>query len=512
VTATDGNGNQGAASVSVVAQTGVTGYFTWKNDNARTGQQRNETILAPANVNSAHFGKKFSETVDGYIFGQPLYVANLSTGGRTHNVVYVATEHDSVYAFDADSGGAALWHKSFLSPGVTPVPSGNVGATILPEVGITGTPVIDPATQTIYVVAETLENGGSSYVFRLHAMDLATGAEKPSSPVVIATSGFQPKEQLQRAALLLANGLLYIAFASQGDHTPYQGWIMAFDPASLALQDVWDDVPTGIMGGIWMAGAGPAADSSGNLYVMVGNGTWDPSNGDFGDSFVKLNSSLSVVDYFTPFDEAADNAGDLDVGSGGPLLVPDQPGAHPHLLIGCGKPKSVYVLDRDNMGKFHAGSDSQIVQSLPNVVGAVSSGGFDPTDHCFMTPAYWEHNVYFAGNHDVIKAFHLDAGTGLLSMLPTSKGSFFYQFPGGQPVVSSNGSADGIVWVMDFSSNSSSTLHAYDATNVAIELYNSNQAGSRDTFGTGSKWATPTVINGKVYVGGKGHFTVYGPL
>jgi hypothetical protein len=512
VTATDGTGHVANALVTVVAAQAVSGYLTWKNDNAHTGQQRNETVLTPANVNSTHFGKLFSESVDGYVFAQPLYVANLMVNGNPHNVVFVATEHDSVYAFDADSGGAALWQTSFLSSGVTTVPSGNVGSTILPEVGITSTPVIDPNTNTIYTVAETLENGGSSYVFRIHAMDIATGAERANSPQVIAASGFQPKEQLQRTALVLANGLVYMGFGSQGDHLPYQGWILAYDPSSLALAGVWDSTPTGTMGGIWMAGAGPATDAGGNLYVMTGNGTWNPANGNYGDSFVKLNSGLSVTDYFTPFDEAADNTGDLDVGSGGPLIVPDQPGAHPHELIACGKPKYVYVIDRDNMGQFQAGSDSQIIQSLPNVVGAVSTGGFNPGDHCFMAPAFWEQNVYFAGNHDVIKAFHLDPATGLLSGSPTSQGSFFYEFPGAQPVVSSNGSTNGIVWVVDFSASSSSALHAYDATNVANELYNSNQVPSRDSLGTGSKFATPTVINGKVYVGSKGRLTVYGPM
>jgi hypothetical protein len=508
VKASDSQGDVGTASVTVVAPGGVAGYLTWKNDNAHTGQQRNETILTPANVNSKHFGKKFSLTVDGYVFAQPLYVANLAIDGKNHNVVYVATEHDSVYAFDADAAGTPLWHVSFLGSAAATVPAGNVGSTVKPEVGITGTPVIDPGSNTLYVVAETLEKG-STYVHRLHALDLATGAERPNSPVVISGGVFQSKEQLQRGSLLLANGQIYFAFGSQGDTGTYQGWVFAYDPSSLAQTSRWNNVPTGSQGGIWMSGAGPAADSGGNLYVMSGNGTFNPSSGDYGDSLVKLGSNLAVLDYFTPFDQAQLNQNDGDFGSGGPMIVPDQPGAHPHEVIACGKLSPVLVMDRDNLGQFQAGSNSQIIQSVAGV-GAMSTGGFDPRDHCFMTPAFWEQNVYVVGNHDVLKAFRLDTSSGLLSASPTSKGTFFYPFPGAQPVVSSSGPTNGIVWTVDF--NNTATLHAYDATDVSKELYNSNQAGSRDSLGTGAKFVVPTVINGKVYVGGKGHFTVYGPL
>jgi hypothetical protein len=508
VQARDSLGDVGTASVTVLAPGGVAGYLTWKNDNTHTGQQRNETTLTPANVNSKHFGKKFSVTVDGYVFAQPLYVANLTIDGKNHNVVYVATEHDSVYAFDADAGGAPLWHTAFLASSVTTVPAGNVGSTVKPEVGITGTPVIDADSNTLYVVAETLEKG-SSYVHRLHALDLATGAERTNSPVVVSGDVFHSKEQLQRGSLLLANGQLYFAFGSQGDTGTYQGWVFAYDPSTLAQTGRWNSVPTGSQAGVWMAGAGPAMDSGGNLYVMTGNGTFNPSSGDFGDSLVKLGSNLSVLDYFTPFDQAQLDQNDGDFGSGGPMIVPDQPGAHPHELIACGKLSAVLVLDRENLGQFHAGNNSQIIQSVAGV-GAVSTSGFDPRDHCFMTPAFWEQNVYFVGNHDAIKAFHLDPSSGLLSSSPTSKGTFLYPFPGAQPVVSSSGPSNGIVWAVDVSSPA--TLHAYDATNVSKELYNSNQAGSRDTLGTGAKFVVPTVVNGKVYVGGKGHLTVYGLL
>jgi len=328
--------------------------------------------------------------------------------------------------------------------------------------------------------------------------------------VVITGGRFQSKEQLQRPGLLLVNGLIYIAFGSQGDNGTYQGWVFAYDPSSLTQVNSWTSESTGSDGGVWMAGSSPAADSGGNIYVATGNGSFNPASGNFGDSIVKLSSNLAVVDYFTPFDQAKDDSDDGDVGSGGVLIVPDQPGAHTHELILCGKPSPVYVVDRDNMGKFNSGSNNQIVQSAGNIVGAVSTGGFDPRDHCFTTPAFWQQNVYFVGNHDVIKAFHLDPSTGLLSAAPISKGTVFYPFPGAQPVVSSSGPTNGIVWTVDF--NSTAVLHAYDATNVAKELYNSSQAGSRDSLGTGCKFATPTVINGKVYVGAKGHLTVYGVL
>ncbi|HLJ88532.1 MAG TPA: hypothetical protein VKZ53_17055 [Candidatus Angelobacter sp.] len=510
VTAIDNVSHMGTASVTVVATMSASGYLSWKNDKGATGQQRNETVLTPSNVNSRQFGKKFSESLDGNVFAQPLYVADLSIHGGLHNVVFVATEHNSVYAFDADFGGPALWHVSFLSSSVTTVPTRNVGSTITPEVGITGTPVIDPNTGTLFVVAETLENGGTKYVHRLHALDIQNGRERPGSPVVISGSVFTSKTQLQRGGLLLENGLVYITFASQGDHGLWQGYVFAYHASSLSQAALFNVVPTGIRGAIWMAGASPSMDAGGNLYVMTGNGTFNPGSKDFGDSFVKLNPGLSVLDFFTPFDQATDNARDFDLGSGGPLVVPDQPGAHPHELIGCGKSKSVYVIDRDNMGHFHAGNDSQIVQALPNVVGAVSTGGFNPDDHCFMTPAFFEQNVYFIGNHDTIKAFHLDPSTGLLSTSPTSKGRFFYPFPGGQPVVSSNGSTHGIVWAVDF--NSPAALHAYDATNVANELYNSNQVASRDSLGSGVKFVVPTIIKGKVYVGTRSHLVVYGLL
>jgi hypothetical protein len=503
VTATDSSRNTGKATVTVQnsVQSSLN-YTTWKNDNLRTGQQNTETFLQPGNVNSTHFGVLFSNTVDGKVFAQPLYMANLSLAGGKHNVVFVATEHDSVYAFDADKGGSPFWHVSLIPAGASTVPQSLVNSTIYPEIGITGTPVIDPSTGTLYVVAETLEN--SAVVFRLHALDVTTGNEQGGSPVVITASGWEPKEQLQRPGLLLANGNVYIAFGSHGDHLPYHGWIFSY-PASMALTATWNTTPTGTMGAIWMAGSGVAADTSGNIYVMTGNGTFD-GNANFGDSFVKLSSNLAVVlDYFTPWNQAKLSANDSDLGSGGVLLVPDQPGAFPHEIIGCGKFPAIYVVNRDSMGHFNSGSSNpQIIQEIDNQVGGTDGTGVQPSDKCFTTPAYWQQNLYFNGNNDVIKAFHLDPASGKMSSTPTSKGSFTFVFPGAQPVVSSNGSTNGIVWTIDHSS--SVALHAYDATNVATELYRSSGLGS------GAKWAVPTVVNSKVYVGTASKLVVFGPI
>ena len=483
-----------------VGASAVSSYTTWKNDLSRTGQQPNETVLTPANVNSTHFGVLFSDSVDGYVFAQPLYVSNLSIAGGTHNTVFVATEHDSVYAFDADQSGSALWHVSLIPSGATTVPQSDVGSTISPEIGITGTPVIDTSSGTLYVVSETLESGNE--VFRLHAVKLTTGQEESGSPVVITASGWLPKEEVQRSAISLANGSVYIAFGSQGDNLPWQGWLFEYSAASLAQLAVWSTTTSSDdKGGIWMAGAGVSADSNGDLYVMTGNGTWD-GIANFSDSFVKLSSNLTVLDYFTPYDEATFNDDDKDVGAGGPLLVPNQSGPYPHEIIGCAKTLAIYVVNRDDMGKFQSGSNSQIIQELDNQLGGGS--GHDSDDSCFTTPAFWEQNLYFVGNNDVIKAFSLDASTGKLSSTPIAKGTFEFVFPGAQPVVSSNGATNGIVWAVDYST--SVALHAYNATNVATQLYQSSGLGA------GAKWAVPTVVNSKVYVGTASQLVVFGPM
>jgi hypothetical protein len=493
--ASDGSARSGTAVDHVSAQLPPSdmNYVTWKNDNGRTGQQRNEKILTPASV-KASFGVKFTATIDGEAYAQPLYMSDLRLGGSSHDVVFVATEHNSVYAFDADSGGAPLWKTSFLINGATTVPQGNVGSTINPEIGVTGTPVIDLSSNTLFVVAQTLEAG--KYVHRLHALDVTNGSEKLGGPKVIAASGFASKEQLQRAGLVLANGNVYIAFASHGDHQPYNGWVFAYSATTLALTASWNVSPGGTEGGIWGGGGGIAADSNGDIYVSTGNGSLNGTT-QFSMSIVKLSPSLKVLDWFAPWDAVTQSKSDQDVGAGGVLVVPDQSGAFPHELIECGKLPQVYVLNRDNLGHRGTSSDSQIVQELKNVVGGTS--GRQANDHCFMTPAYWEGNLYFVGNNDVMKAFTLNPATGHMSTAPKSKTSASFLFPGAQAVVSSNGASNGIVWVV----SASNVLHAYDATNLANQLY----AGPTMPF---TKWSVPTVINGMVYVGTKGKLYAYG--
>jgi len=507
----------------VLSSSGQTDVLTHRNANTRTGQNTSETTLT-LNLNSATFGKVFSLPTDGYVYAQPLYKSNVSFPGQgVHNVLYVATEHDSVYAFDADGQTTtALWHVSFIDPsaGITTVPSGDVSTTdIVPEIGITGTPVIDPSTGTMYVVAKTKENG--SYVQRLHALDITTGAEKFGGPVVIqaavaglgdgssgGTLPFDPLRENQRAALLLSSGVVYVAFASHGDNYPYHGWVLGYNAGTLQQVAVFNDTPNASNGGIWQSGEGPSADASGNLFVISGNGTFDADVGgkDFGDSFLKLSANaggLTVVDFFTPFNQASLSANDLDLGTTGPVLLPDQTGtAHPHLALGAGKDGNAYLVDRDNMGHFRPSDNSQIVQTI-----AISTSGV------YGTPGFWESNIYFLAPNDVLKAFQLSGG--LLSTNPSSQASTAFGFPGASPAISANGSTNGIVWVLDnsaFATSGPAILYAYDATDVSHELYNSTQVASRDQAGPAVKFTVPTVTNGKVYVGTQNEITVYGLL
>src|SRR6267378_783180 len=481
---------------------GFSGTFTHHNDNARTGANLQELVLTPATVNQAQFGKLFSWAVDGQVYAQPLYVANLAIPHHgTYNVVFVATEHGSVFAFDADDPTCVqLWISSFIDP----------------ENGITGTPVIDPQTGILYVVVRTKENG--SYVQRLHALDITTGAEALGGPVDIEASvagtgdgsdganlSFDPLRQNQRAALLLTQGVVYIAFASHGDYGPYHGWLLGYDAATLQQVAVFNATPNGGEGGIWQSGGGPSADTFGTIYVITGNGTFDADVGgtDFGDSFLKLSTQaggLTVADFFTPFNQASLEANDLDLGSTDPLLLPDQTDTdHPHLVLGAGKDGNAYLVDRDQMGQFTSSDNSHIVQTI-----TISPDGV------FCAPAVWENNIYFAASGDVLKAFHLSGG--LLSTTPTSQGSTVLNYPGATPVISADGPTNGIVWVLDNNDAGVAVLRAYDATDVSRELYNSSQAGDRDQAGPAVKFAVPTVANGTVYVGGQNQLTVFGLL
>ena len=501
-----------------------TGVLMHHYDQGGTGQNLNETILTPANVNQTLFGKLFSYPLDGSAYAQPLYVANLTIAGGTHNVVYVATEHDTVYAFDADGVATnPFWSVNFTDPtnGITTVPYTDLGGgqgPIVPEVGITGTPVIGPKSGTLFVVAFTKENG--TYVHRLHALDITNGNERPGSPVVIqatvagtgsGSSGgqiaFQSLYQLQRAALLLLNGTVYVAFASYDDKGPYHGWILGYDASSLNQVVVWNDTPNGNKGGIWLSGASLSADAAGNIYAIAGNGTFNANTGgsDYGDTFLKLTpngNTLTVSDYFTPFDQQSLQANDMDVGSAGFTLLPDQPGPVAHLGVSAGKSGKIYLLNRDNLGKFQAGSDSQIVQSIPTALGS----GMNDND--YSTGVYWQGNVYFIGNGDVIKQFQLS--NGQLSATPVAQGTQQYGYPGGNMSVSANGTSGGILWSIE--AGGINILHAYDATDVSKEIYNSNQAGTRDKFGAAIRFTVPTVINGKVYVAGKTELAAFGLL
>ena len=513
-----------AASVSVL---------TYHNDNARTGRNTNETALTLANVNTNSFGKLFTCAVDGYVYAQPLILASVTTPSNgVHNVVYVVTEHDSVYAFDADSNTGSnavpLWQVSFINPstGITSVPSADVGGVgcydLVPEIGITSTPVIDPASGTIYMEAKTKEvvTGVTNYVQRLHALDVATGAEKFGGPVLIQASvtgtgdgndgvgnvPFNPLTQFNRMALLLNNGVVYFGCASHCDIGPYHGWLFGYNAQTLVTNGVFNTTPNGGLGGIWESGCGPASDANGNLFVSTGNGTFDGTNGDYGDSFLRLSTtnSLMLADYFTPFNQQYMDDNDQDLNSGGNVVLPDEVGslAHPHLVVGASKPGTIYLVDRDNMGQFNSGSDTQIVESLPSAIGA-----------CFDTPAYFNNALYFVGLNDVIRAFTITNGS--IASIAASRGTVTYGFPGATPSVSANGTNDAIVWTIQsdaYASSGPAVLHAYNAADVSEELYNSSQAGTRDVPGGAVKFTVPTIANGKVYVGTESSLSVYGNL
>ena len=513
-----------AAVFTLSAQINVT---THHNDNARDGQNLQETILAPGNVNASQFGQLFVQPVDGYPYTQPLYVSNLAIAGGTHNVVYLATEHDSVYAFDADSNtgtsASPLWQVSFINPaaGITTLSSSDVSCTDIDgEMGVTGTPVIDLSSNTLYVVAATKENG--AFFQRLHALDITSGAEKFGGPVVIqaavagagdASSGgqvaFDPLRGNQRPALLLLNGLVYISWASHCDNKPYHGWVMAYDAQSLQQVAVWNSTPNGSDGGIWMSGGGLAADAGGYVYLGTGNGTFDLNTGglDAGDSILKFGppagTTIPVLDYFTPYNQLSLSNSDTDLGSGGVVLLPDQPPGSPnqHLIVEVGKQGSVYLVNRDAMGHIGNGADSQIVQWLPGIVGGV-----------WGTPAFWNNTLYVDGTNDALEAFSFNAnGSGKLSTAPVSATPEVFGFPGPTPSISANGTSNGILWAVENTADFSTILHAYDATNLGKELYNSSQPG-QTAPGAPVKFVPPTIVNGKVYVSTVTQLAVYGLL
>jgi hypothetical protein len=534
ITATDGL----QIATATIGVTDLAGVTTYHNDLSRDGVNAQEYALDTTNVTSATFGKLFSCTADGAIHAQPLWVANVTIGGAPHNVIVAATAHDSVYVYDADASPCVTyWHANLLdsahggTSGETPVPSGPtltpadaiVGfgiGDIDPETGVIGTPVIDPETNTIYVVSKSVILSGHSFFQRIHALDLTTGAEKFSGPRAISASvagsgagssggnvPFSAQTQLQRTGLALVNGAVYVAWASHEDADPYHGWVIGYDKSTLAQVTKYNDTRNGDRGGIWMSGAAPAADSNNNLYVITGNGTYNGTDA-YGDSFLKLSTvgGLAVADWFTPSTQATLESTDKDFGAGGAAVLIDQTsGPLPHLAVGGGKDQNLFLLNRDDLG--HNNPTDRVVQTLP-------------FDHgIFATPAFWQNSLYLAGGGGTLKQYAFDTGHGVFKTSFASQSAGTFGWPGVTPSISSQAATNGIVWAINSSAygatnNGGSSLraagpavlHAYSATNLATELWYSSQAtGGRDQAGNAVKFTVPTVANGKVYIGTRGN-------
>jgi len=522
-----------AATLAVVLTTRTvtsltgTDVVTYHNDVARTGQNLNESILTPATVSVTSFGKLALFPVDGKVDAQPLHLSSVAIPGNgAHDVLYVATEHGSVYAMDAVTG-AVLWRTSLLGAGETTSDTRSC-SQVTPEIGITSTPVIDRSrgpNGVIYAVAMSKTSSGT-YFHRLHALDAALGTEMFGGPQTVQASFpgsgagssngsviFDPKQYEERAGLLLVNGQIITTWTSHCDIDPYTGWIIAFDAGTLARVSVLNITPNGSRGGIWMAGAGPAADAQGNVYLLDGNGTFDttltssgfPNGGNFGNAFVKIATTggLSVADYFATFDTVSASNADTDLGSGGAMVLPDfvdGTGRTRHLAVGAGKDSHIYVVDRDSMGKWNA-SSNQNYQDITSALGG----------SVFSMPAYFSSTVYYGASGRQLKAFSVTSAR--LSSASTSASAVSFPFPGTTPSISASGTANGIVWAVE--NRNPAVLHAYDAHDLSHELYNSTQAAnSRDAFGAGNKFITPTIVNGRVYVGttnGVGLFGSFGP-
>ncbi len=512
----------------VLCAMAATNVTTWRNDLGRTGQNLTETQLTLTNVNSSTFGKLFSYPMDGQVYAQPLYMSGLNIAGGTHNVVYIATEHDSVYALDADRN-QQLWRVSLVDAahgapsGATSVPSADIGSyDINPEYGITSTPVIDPATSTIYVSANSEENG--VIVWRLHALDLATGQEKTNSPVVIQGSvagtgtgsangriAFQARYELNRPGLLLLNGQVILAFGSHSDNGPYHGWLAAYDAATLQQTALYNTSPSGSENGIWMSGAAPAADTvvtGGRIFFSNGNGTFDAqepytNSQSFGNAVERVDltsNGFQMMDEWTPFDTHTLNSTDIDQGSGGVLVLPDQPGSHVHELIQVGKNGRIELLDRDNLGGYNSSSNN-VVQEISYKYGL------------WATPAYWNGNVYFWASGLQMQQYRLSNGT--LGATPIANSAMYSGYPGPSPVISANGTSNAILWAIRadaFGTPGPAVLLAYDATNVGKLLYASSQNTARDAAGPAVKFSVPMVANGKVFLGTQNEVDVYGLL
>ncbi len=499
---------------------------TSQYDNARTGATLNEKILTPQNVNPSHFGKLGAFKVDGVVYAQPLFIPNVEIPGKgTHDVLYVATEHDSVYAFDANRpGDPPLWHVSFLDKGrgISVLSADDVQCPFIrPEVGITSTPVIDLPTGTLYVLARTkIRHGLSSDEFfqHLHALAITTGVEKFGGPRLISASvegngrgsqngriAFDPLKENPRAALLLSKDMLYLTWASSCDVDPYHGWVMAYDPQTLAGRGVLNVTPDGTEAGIWLADTGPAADTEGNIYVPTGNGTFDADRGgrNYGDSVLKLaleGSSLTVRDYFTPHDQSRISDADADVGSSGPLLLPDQPGPHRHLLLQPTKDSTIYVIDRDHMGKYQKNDDAlvQIVKMNGGGYGAI---------------AYWNGHAFFAASDDNLRDYAISNGQLARAHASSTK----FANPGATPSISADGKKNAIVWAISTKTwngpdTKPAVLYAFDAMKLGEPIYTSEQNGQRDRAAVATRFVFPLVVNGHVYFGTRTEVEVYGLL
>lgn len=509
----------------------LTAVTTYHNDNARSGANMTEVTLTTSNVNMLSFGKLHVFPATGYVYAQPLFVPGVTIQGAQHDILYVADEHDTVTAYDVHTF-AMLWQTSFLTSSGGAIVSTlsshadlNCG-DLVPEIGITGTPVIDLNRNNLYVVARTkvtdTQTGHKQFYETLHALDLGTGSDSITPQVITASvpgSGagsqagiltFDPVLESQRPGLSLVNGQIVVTFASQCDTGYYHGYVLAFDEANLQPTGAFVTTPNGYQGGIWASGAAPAADSDGKIYVSTGNGDFTGNVGgqDFGDTILRLNwsnNSIALDDYFTPWDYQPLWDNDTDVSSGGVMLLPDQPGTtHPHLLVNAGKEGTIDVVNRDNMGHWHANNDSQIVQTIPHALYGE-----------WGDPAFWNNNVYFGGYNDYLKAFRFDTTSGQLSVAPVSQSPEFWFYPGPTPSISSNGQNDGIAWIIQtdaFASSGPAILRAYDASNLSTELYNSTQSPQRDGAGSAVKFAVPTIANGLVFVGTQGEVDMYGLL
>jgi hypothetical protein len=520
-------------AASLLAQTPVI-VPTWRYDLSHAGQNTNETALTPGNVNVSSFGKLFSLAVDGLTYAQPLYIPGLTmSDGQVHNVLFVATSHDSVYAFDADSNGGTnakpIWQVSLLSTshgagsGATSIPWQDTGSPDVSEIGITGTPTINPATNTLYVVANTKESG--AYFSRLHAINIITGAEQANSPVVVTATvsgtgtgssggklSFSPLWQNQRTALDYYNGHVYFGYAAHGDDGPWHGWLFAYDGTSLKQTAVICTSPSGYGAGTWAAGAGLPIDedaSGGRLFIVTGNGTHGTTNkptAELGESVVQFNlanGGLTPSDVFVSFNADKLNNGDLDEGSGGLLMVPDQQGSYPHELVQSGKEGRIVVLNRDNLGGFAGSSAGSNTNALQDISGQITG--------LWNTPAYWNGKVYVWGNKSVPMIFELN--NGVMNTTPSSQSTISAQFPSPSFSISSNGTQDGIAWAVrsdQFNTKGPAVLYAWDANDLTTPLYESDKNAARDGAGPANKFAIPIVTNGKVYVATQKEVNVYG--